>query len=106
MPVSQTIDIQTSTRDWNHLVFRAGSLLPEVVIIPSNLSHRRLVLLLQLLPKTLIISLRYKSCSFDNGGYASASRNPQTRPYRYLNTSFCEKGNKHSHLLTFYRNVL
>ena len=25
-----TIDIQTSTWDWNHLVFHAGSLLPKV----------------------------------------------------------------------------
>ena len=39
------IDIQTSTRDWNHPVFCAGSLLPEVAI-SSNLSHRRIVLLL------------------------------------------------------------
>ena len=39
------IDIQTSTWDWNHPIFRAGSLLPEVVL-PSNLLLRRLVLLL------------------------------------------------------------
>ena len=43
--VSSSIDIQTSIRDWNHPVFHAGLLLPEVAI-SSNLSHRRLVLLL------------------------------------------------------------
>ena len=37
-----SIDIQTSTRDRNHPVFRAGSLLPEV-IITLKISYRRLV---------------------------------------------------------------
>jgi len=37
--ICTSIDIQTSTRDWNHSVFRAGSLLPEVAI-PSHISHK------------------------------------------------------------------
>ena len=35
---NQVIDIQTSTYDWNHLVFHARSLLPEVAI-SLNLSE-------------------------------------------------------------------
>ena len=51
-------NIQTSTRDWNHPVFRAGSLLPEV-IIPSKLSDEQQLQLLYSLSSTLTSEILY-----------------------------------------------
>ena len=52
------IDIQTSTQHWNHLVFCAGLLIPEV-IISSKLSHRQPPQLLLPLSSTLKIGILY-----------------------------------------------